>query len=159
MGLNVPLGAVNTFVLITSSVTMVMSWAALMEKNFAKFRMFLGTTIALAIAFLVVKGFEYAAKFSAGHFPKTDPFFATYFTLTGLHALHVICGIIVLGVFCSRREDVENRTRPFHTSYRSGGPLLALRGSRLDFPFSDVVSFIIIYPIPRNDVRFPYHRC
>jgi cytochrome c oxidase subunit 3 len=93
--LNIPLGTVNTAVLITSSVTMVMAWASLMKKDFAKYRRFLGATILLAIVFLVIKGFEYAAKFEHGLYPSTSTYFAIYFVLTGLHALHIIGGILV----------------------------------------------------------------
>ena len=93
--LNIPLATLNTVVLITSSVTMVMSWASLMMKNFKKYKMYMGLTILCGLIFLVVKGFEYGHKFEAGHLPSTNNFFATYFTLTGLHGLHVIGGIIV----------------------------------------------------------------
>jgi len=93
--LNIPIGTFNTAVLITSSVTMVMSWASLMMKNFKKYKMYMGLTILLGLVFLVVKGFEYGAKFSHGIYPSTDTFYATYFTLTGLHGLHVLGGIIV----------------------------------------------------------------
>ncbi len=93
--LNIPLGTVNTAVLITSSVTMVMAWASLMMKDFAKYRSYLGATILLAIVFLVIKGFEYAAKFEHGLYPSTSTYFGIYFTLTGLHALHIIGGIVV----------------------------------------------------------------
>src|SRR5437762_9208858 len=55
--LSVPLATLNTMILISSSVTMVMSWASLKMNQFGKFRMYLGLTIALAFAFLVVKGF------------------------------------------------------------------------------------------------------
>lgn len=97
--LNVPIGAFNTAVLITSSITMVMAWASLKENNFKKFKMYLGGTIGLALLFLVVKAFEYGAKFEHHHFPKESTFLAIYFTLTGLHALHIIGGIIVNGYF------------------------------------------------------------
>ncbi len=93
--LNIPLGTVNTAVLITSSVTMVMAWASLMMKDFSKYRGYMGTTILLALVFLVIKGFEYAAKFEHGLYPSTSTYFGIYFTLTGLHGLHVIGGIIV----------------------------------------------------------------
>lgn len=93
--LNIPLGTLNTAVLITSSVTMVMSWASLMVRDFVKYRRYLGVTILLALGFLVVKGFEYAAKFEHGLYPSTSTYFAIYFTLTGLHALHIIGGIVV----------------------------------------------------------------
>ena len=84
--LNVPMGALNTVILITSSVTMVLSWAALKEKNLKKFRLCLGLTVFLAVLFLVVKGFEYNAKFSHHMYPATSTYLAIYFTLTGLHA-------------------------------------------------------------------------
>ncbi len=93
--LNVPLATVNTLVLITSSVTMVMSWASLMMKNFSAYQKFMGATILLGLGFLVIKGFEYAHKFEHGHFPRTSTFYAIYFTLTGLHGLHVLIGILV----------------------------------------------------------------
>src|SRR3989338_2330641 len=97
--LNVPIGAFNTAVLIASSVTMVMSWVALKEKSFKRFRLFLGVTILLALTFLVVKGFEYNAKFAHHFFPEKSTFLAIYFTLTGLHALHIVGGVIVNGYF------------------------------------------------------------
>jgi len=97
--LSVPIGAFNTVVLITSSVTMVFAWVSLKLKQFDKFKLYLGLTILLALTFLVVKAFEYGAKFSHGMFPKTSTYLAIYFTLTGLHALHVIGGIIVNSYF------------------------------------------------------------
>jgi heme/copper-type cytochrome/quinol oxidase subunit 3 len=59
----------------------------------------MATTILLGIAFMVVKGFEYAHKFEHHHFPSTDNFYAIYFTLTGLHGLHVLGGILVNAYF------------------------------------------------------------
>ncbi len=93
--LSVPIGTFNTAVLITSSVTMVFSWVSLKLKDLGKFKLYMGLTILLALTFLVVKGFEYNAKFSHHLFPSTSTYFAIYFTMTGLHALHVIGGIIV----------------------------------------------------------------
>ena len=93
--LNVPLATLNTMVLITSSVTMVMAWASLMMNKFGRYRLYMGLTILLALTFLVIKFFEYSAKFEHHHFPSTDNFYALYFTLTGLHGLHVLGGIIV----------------------------------------------------------------
>ena len=93
--LNVPLATLNTIILISSSVTMVMSWASLMTKDFARYRRYMGMTILLAVVFLVVKVFEYNAKFEHGLYPNTSTFLAIYFTLTGLHALHIVGGIVV----------------------------------------------------------------
>ena len=97
--LNVKLATMNTLFLITSSVTMVMSWASLALKDFKKYRLYMALTILLGIGFLIVKGFEYAHKFENHHFPSTDNFYAIYFTLTGLHGLHVLGGILVNAYF------------------------------------------------------------
>ena len=93
--LSVPIATFNTMVLITSSVTMVMAWASLRLNNLGKYRLYMGLTIMLAFTFLIVKYFEYNAKFHHHLFPGTNTFLAIYFTLTGLHGLHVIGGIIV----------------------------------------------------------------
>lgn len=94
--LSVPIGTFNTLVLIISSVTMVLSWASLKMKDFGKFKLYMGSTIFLGTLFLVIKIFyEYIPKFSHGHYPSEDTFYAIYFTLTGLHGLHVLGGILV----------------------------------------------------------------
>ena len=95
--LNVPMAAFNTVVLITSSVTMVMAWASLKMNNFARFRMHLGITVLLALVFLVVKYFEYEHHLSMGEGPWHSTFLAIYFTMTGLHGLHILGGIVVNG--------------------------------------------------------------
>ena len=93
--LNIPLATLNTFNLILSSWTVVKSWIALKENDIKGFKMFMGITLLCSILFLVIKYFEYSAKFHHGIFPSTDNFFGIYFTLTGLHGLHVIGGLIV----------------------------------------------------------------
>lgn len=93
--LNVPLATFNTVVLIASSVTMVMAWAALVKKNFRQHQIYLGLTILLALTFLVVKAFEYHAKFHHHLYPGTSTFLAIYFTMTGLHGIHILGGVVV----------------------------------------------------------------
>jgi cytochrome c oxidase subunit III len=95
--LNVPLAMTNTFVLITSSVTIVMAYVKTVEKDLAGFRRYMAITIALGVLFLVFKSFEYGAHFREHEYPSTSIFAAVYFTLTGLHCLHVIGGLIVNG--------------------------------------------------------------
>ena len=97
--LNVPLATLNTIILIASSVTMVMSWASLKLNDFKKYRLYMALTILAGFGFMIVKGFEYGHKFEVGWFPKTNTFLAIYFTLTGLHGLHVLGGMIVNGYF------------------------------------------------------------
>jgi heme/copper-type cytochrome/quinol oxidase subunit 3 len=95
--LNVPLATLNTMVLIASSVTMVLSWAALKMKDFAAYKKYMGFTFLAGVGFLIIKSFEYSAKFKHGLLPSESTFMAIYFTMTGLHALHVIGGMIVNG--------------------------------------------------------------
>jgi len=97
--LSVPIASVNTLILIGSSVTMVMAWASLKMNKPQKFKLYLGLTVLAGLAFLGIKSFEYWGKFSHGHFPETNNFYATYFTLTGLHGLHVLGGVIVNAYF------------------------------------------------------------
>lgn len=94
--LNVPVGMFNTLVLIISSVTMVLSWAEFKKDNLQKGRFYLAATILCAVIFLCVKFlYEYPQKFHHQYFPHTNNYLGLYFVLTGLHALHVIGGIVV----------------------------------------------------------------
>jgi len=86
-------------ILITSSVTMVMSWVSLKLNDFKKYKMYMGATLLCSFGFLIVKYFEYSAKWGHGMVPSENNFLAVYYTLTGLHGLHVIGGIFVNGYF------------------------------------------------------------
>jgi heme/copper-type cytochrome/quinol oxidase subunit 3 len=97
--LSVPWATLNTAILIGSSVTMVMSWASLKLDDFKKYRLYMGLTILAGFGFMIVKAIEYGTKFEHHLFPKTNTFLAIYFTLTGLHGLHVLGGMIVNGYF------------------------------------------------------------
>jgi heme/copper-type cytochrome/quinol oxidase subunit 3 len=92
--LNWQLAALNTVVLITSSFTMALSVRAAQNRDSAKAAKYVGTTMLLAVLFLIVKGIEYSAKFHHEIYPSTNLFFGSYFTLTGGHGLHVIAGMI-----------------------------------------------------------------
>jgi heme/copper-type cytochrome/quinol oxidase subunit 3 len=83
-------------VLITSSVTMVMAWASLKMGRFSAHRMYLFLTFLCGVGFMVIKTIEYMSKFSHHLYPKNDTFMAIYFTLTGLHGLHVLGGMVVM---------------------------------------------------------------
>lgn len=61
--LNVPLGTINTLVLILSSVTVVMAWASLKMNRFDRFKIFQTITVLCAVAFMCIKAFEYRDKF------------------------------------------------------------------------------------------------
>ncbi|HEX5069290.1 MAG TPA: cytochrome c oxidase subunit 3 [Vicinamibacterales bacterium] len=88
--LNLTIGAVNTVVLagVTAS-----AWRARRSPGPQAGR-WLAIGVLLALAFLGLKGWEYSSELGAGLRPATSTFLAMYFTLTGLHALHVVAGII-----------------------------------------------------------------
>jgi heme/copper-type cytochrome/quinol oxidase subunit 3 len=97
--LNIVLGAINTVILISSSVTMVMAWASLKMNEWGKHRLYLALTFLLALVFLINKYFEYSAHLATGEGPWHSTFLAIYFTLTGLHGLHILGGMVVMGYF------------------------------------------------------------
>jgi heme/copper-type cytochrome/quinol oxidase subunit 3 len=70
-----------------------------MRGRFETFRMYMGGTILLGLVFLVVKYFEYNHHFALGEFPSHNNFLAIYYTLTGLHGLHVLGGMAVNAYF------------------------------------------------------------
>jgi cytochrome c oxidase subunit 3 len=94
--LNKPIGALNTVILICSSLTMALGVGSIKRGNQKLLRLFLLLTILLGIAFLINKYFEYGHKFEHHIYPGTSIFFALYFMMTGLHMIHVIAGLIVL---------------------------------------------------------------
>ncbi len=112
-----PLATLNTFVLITSSVTMVLALAAIQRDNKKHFAGYMILTSLLGVTFLCIKAFEYHHKIHEGLTISSGLFGSFYFTLTGLHALHMIGGLIfnmyvltqgLRGVFNSRHyERVE----------------------------------------------------
>jgi cytochrome c oxidase subunit 3 len=101
-------GTVNTLILLTSSLTVALSLAAVRQAKRGLAVALVGTTILLAAAFLANKYFEWGHKFALGLYPgspeliKRNPgeilYFGLYFVMTGLHALHVIIGMIILAV-------------------------------------------------------------
>jgi heme/copper-type cytochrome/quinol oxidase subunit 3 len=88
-----PLATVNTFVLITSSVTMVMALSNIQRGNVKGLLGWLGITSLLGLTFLGIKGFEYHHKISEGITITSTLFGSFYYTLTGLHALHMLGGL------------------------------------------------------------------
>lgn len=101
-------GTVNTLILLTSSLTIAMSITSIQEGKKGLSLLLVGITIALALAFLVNKYFEWGHKFAVGLYPGSPEllkrpvgeilYFGLYFVMTGLHGLHVIIGAVVLAV-------------------------------------------------------------
>jgi cytochrome c oxidase subunit 3 len=96
--LDVTLGALNTVILIFSSLTMAMGVTAIQRGKQKFLTICLLITILCGIAFGVNKYFEYGHKFEHHIYPSTSIFFALYFMMTGLHMLHVFAGLAILTV-------------------------------------------------------------
>ena len=142
--LSIKLGAINTVILISSSVTMVMAWASLKMHDWGKHRLYLSLTFLLAAVFLVNKYFEYREHFDAGQGPWHSTFLAIYFTLTGLHGLHVIGGMVVMLYLLGPGAKMW-KTQPgaVHQPDRDDGTLLALRRPGLDLPVPGAVPAVV----------------
>jgi cytochrome c oxidase subunit 3 len=104
--LNTVIGTFNTAILLTSSLTMALSIAAIQRKQKSLSIIFQVLTIVLALGFMVNKYFEWGAKFHHGIYPGSDTllskpsgeilFFGLYYVMTGLHGLHVIIGVVII---------------------------------------------------------------
>ncbi|HEY3445850.1 MAG TPA: cytochrome c oxidase subunit 3 family protein [Myxococcales bacterium] len=117
------MGAVNTVVLICSSLTMALGVRAAQRSKRGETVAMLGLTLALAATFLVIKGFEYHHKFADGllpgvHFtaqgfayPAAKIFFGLYFMMTGLHGLHVVIGMSLIGWILLRARKGQFSSR------------------------------------------------
>ncbi len=90
---------INTGVLIASSVFVVMAWANMRLRRPNIARKWIAATLLCGFAFMGIKAYEYSLSFGHHHFPKTNNFFAIYFTMTGLHGLHVLGGMVVFAYF------------------------------------------------------------
>jgi cytochrome c oxidase subunit 3 len=119
--LNVVIGVANTVILLTSSLTMALSITALQKGERKRALLCLTTTIVFGLLFLVNKYMEWSGEIHQGLYPNSPVllerphgeqiFFGLYYSMTGLHALHVIAGILVLSImllFMVKRKISEN---------------------------------------------------
>ncbi len=121
--LDVTLGAVNTLLLLTSSMTIAMSVSSIQFGN-RKLTLFLiGFTILIGLVFLVNKYFEWSVKIEHGLYPGSPVlhgfgngdtlFFGLYFFMTGLHGLHIVAGVSILAVVMNRVRNGKIHARHF----------------------------------------------
>jgi heme/copper-type cytochrome/quinol oxidase subunit 3 len=94
---NILAGAVNTIVLLSSSLTAVLAHNAAEMGDGKKAAKFFVATIGGALTFLVIKGFEWTNEIRHGFTITSSGFWAFYYTAAGIHATHVIVGAIVMG--------------------------------------------------------------
>ena len=106
--LSVTIGTINTIILLISSAMIAMSITAMQLKNKKLSLFLLGVTIFLGLAFLVNKYFEWGGHIKEHIYPGSSVlalrgqgdvlFFGLYFFMTGLHALHIIIGLVFIGI-------------------------------------------------------------
>lgn len=89
-------GAVNTVVLLTSSLTVILSHFWVEKGQIKKAANYLGVTMALGLIFMGFKAYEYSHEVAAGLLPGKSLFWSFYYLMTGLHLLHVVGGVIAL---------------------------------------------------------------
>lgn len=92
---SLPLASINTLVLLTSSLTMVLAFEAVENRAQRGVRIFLLLTVLLGLTFLGIKAYEYSTEIAKGFTPLVGLFWSFYYAMTGLHALHVLGGVIV----------------------------------------------------------------
>ncbi len=120
LSLDVMLGAINTAVLLTSSLMVVIALEAFRKSRFELTYRFLFFAVLLGGTFCVIKYFEYASKLSEGITPVSNDFFMYYFVLTGMHFVHVLVGMIVLTYFLLKiRYELRSNNRKDMPSERS----------------------------------------
>ena len=95
---SVTAGAINTFVLLTSSLSIVLAHAAIEKGDQNKSFTYIWYTIGAGLVFLGIKTYEYTGKILLGHTITENLFWSFYYTMTGLHALHVIGGMVIMAL-------------------------------------------------------------
>lgn len=131
--LNQPLGLVISVVLVLSSLTAYRSETAAAHGDQRRFRQNMLFTIGLGLLFLAGVGIEWAEGFD--FFPPSTGFGTVFFTLTGVHAVHVISGMLLLGLVYLRGRDGRFTT----------GSYWGVEASVKYWHFVDV-AWVFIYP-------------
>ena len=105
------LGALNTVLLLVSSLFVVLAVRTVRTAQRPRSSVLLAGALACGAGFAAVKVIEYGQKLGAGLTPLTDDFFLYYYVLTGLHALHLLVGMGVLTflLVLSRRPSLTDR--------------------------------------------------
>ena len=95
---NTWIGAFNTMVLLTSSLSAVLAHAAAERGDGPKAARLLWVTVLGAVTFVAVKAFEWTEEITHGFTITSNTFWSFYYTAAGIHAAHVIAGAIIMGI-------------------------------------------------------------
>ncbi len=123
--LNAALGFLNACILITSS--WLVAWANVVGRqgDIRQAQRLLWSALAVGAGFGVVKGYEYYEKITGGLTVSTNEFFTFYFALTGIHFVHYVVGMILLGVLATGPQPYgpAEATRAHYLKWLDGGSL------------------------------------
>lgn len=108
---NVWLGGTNTFVLLTSSLFVVLAHHYMEKKDVDKAALYLWLTVAGALTFLVIKSFEWNMEIQHGYVMSKSLFWAFYYTAAGIHGLHVIIGALIMGIIAVQIKKGKHYNR------------------------------------------------
>ena len=133
--LSAAIATLNTLVLLSSSLTMVLAFAAVDHQDDRSARKWLGLTVVGGLVFLIVKGIEWSFEISAGRIPGVSGFWSFYFTMTGLHGLHVLGGVVINAALWI--AAVRGRLQPIASRVEYAG---------LYWHFVDIV-WIFLFPL------------
>jgi len=134
--LAIPVTALNTFILICSSVSMVKAYAAATKDDQAGLKRWLLTTVLGGATFVSVQAFEYHHLVEKGFLPSSGLFGASFYTMTGFHGFHVTCGVLSM---------IWVTIRAFRGKY-AGGKYQGIETIGLYWHFVDLV-WIILFTI------------
>ncbi len=155
--LNVPLTALNTFILICSSVTMVKAFAEIEQGNQKGLKMYLLATVALGLVFLGIQAWEYTILVHEGFVPMAESYAAhgraggdavlggplygaTFYTMTGFHGTHVS-----IGVLCLIFTTIQAFRGRYTASNTGGVEIMGLYWHFVDLVW--IILFTIVYLI------------
>ena len=138
--LNVPVTAVNTFLLICSSVTMVKAFAAIQDGDQRRLCRWLLATVLIGASFVGVQIYEYTHLIEKGFVASQGLYGSTFYTMTGFHGFHVTVGVICM-VFVTIRAFRGRYTQNDHR----GVEVIGLYWHFVDLVW--IILFTIVYLI------------
>ena len=134
--LNPDVGGINTLILLTSSLFVVLAIDALQRSRPKQPPIMLGLALACGLCFIVLKILEYKDKFDIGISILSNDFFMYYFVMTGIHLGHVVVGCVVL-------VELWFRSR---SSTTGGESLTVYEGGAIYWHMVDLL-WICLYPL------------
>ncbi|WP_183093578.1 cytochrome c oxidase subunit 3 [Nocardioides stalactiti] len=111
--LHQPIGVVNTLLLLLGSYAVVAALQAHRRDRPGPTAGWLRVATGTGFAFIAAKAVEYSLEISGGHTPGTNTFFTFYFVMTGVHLLHVVVGLVLLGTWSRRTRAGRRPSRVF----------------------------------------------